>query len=125
MKSILVIASISGALAVMIGAFGAHGLKPILTNYQTLDAFEKASKYHFYHTFALLFCGIWMYIFKSTETAQIQYAAYSFLIGIVIFSGSLYTLAVTNIKILGAITPIGGLAFIVGWFFLLLSFLKL
>ena len=125
MKTILITATISGALAVMIGAFGAHGLKSLLTNNQTLDVFDKASKYHFYHTFALLFCGLWIYISKSPDTSQIQYAAYSFLIGITIFSGSLYTLAITNIKILGAITPLGGLGFIIGWVFLFLSFLKL
>lgn len=122
-KIIVSIASISGILAVSIGAFGAHGLKNILTKHQTADVFETGSKYHFYHTIVLLFIGLWMQLTKDTST-QMNYAAYCFIAGILIFSGSLYILAVTNIKILGAITPIGGLFFIAGWGLLLTSFLK-
>lgn len=111
-KTIIIIASILGALSVGIGAFGAHGLESTLTANGRLDTFETAVKYQFYHTLALLLIGILM---LNIDSSMFSYAAWCFLIGIVIFSGSLFTLSLTNITWLGAITPIGGLAFIIGW----------
>ena len=101
------IAAVTGFLAVMLGAFGAHGLKDVLARNGTAVIWEKAVFYHFIHAVMLFviagrkpfFAGAW----------------WSFLVGIVIFSGSLYLLAVTNEKWLGAITPIGGLSFLTGW----------
>lgn len=102
-----------GFLAVALGAFGAHGLKDVLARNQTAAIWEKAVLYHFIHAVMLfiiagrtpLHTGPWV----------------SFLVGIVIFSGSLYVLAFTNVRWLGAITPFGGLSFLVGWAWLVLA----
>jgi len=114
MKKILTIAAISGMLAVILGAFGAHGLKKILTP-EMLEVFKTGVQYQFYHTFALLAVGILMYF---SESKSLKWSANMFIVGIVLFSGSLYALAISGIKILGAITPLGGVAFIVGWILL-------
>ncbi|MFD2202939.1 DUF423 domain-containing protein [Shivajiella indica] len=109
----LQLAAILGALAVGIGAFGAHGLKPILEANAKVDTFETAVKYHFYHTIAILILAIWLNI--QPEMKKISRVIWSFFVGILIFSGSLYFLSLTGINWLGAITPIGGLFFIYGW----------
>lgn len=108
-KTFLVIAALSGFIAVALGAFGAHGLKPHLSA-ETLQWFETGNRYHFYHTFALLAVAL-----LRNDSKLIRYAGFAFLLGIVLFSGSLYVMAVTGVKILGIITPIGGLAFLAGW----------
>lgn len=120
-KTVLIIAGILGALSVGIGAFGAHALQDTLTANGRLDTFETAVKYQFYHTLALLLLGILMLNF---DQSYLNYAAYAFVAGTVIFSGSLYTLSLTNMTWLGAITPIGGLGFILGWVFLVLGVSK-
>ena len=109
-KSILILAAISGALAVGIGAFGAHGLKVVLASNGRTDVFETAVRYHFYHTFSLLVTGILISQFPG-----LRISAWFFLAGIVVFSGSLYVLALTNQPKWGAVAPVGGLAFIIGW----------
>jgi len=114
-KTVIFTASILGALSVAIGAFGAHGMETTLQSNGRLETFETAVKYQFYHTIALLLLGILM---LNMENHYFQWAYYSFLAGIVVFSGSLYTLSLTNITWLGAITPIGGVGFILGWVFL-------
>jgi uncharacterized membrane protein YgdD (TMEM256/DUF423 family) len=111
-KIILLIASALGALSVMIGAFGAHALAPMLQASNRTDTFETAVKYQMYHTLALLAVGLLLF---KIEHPALQVAAWSFLIGILIFSGSLYTLTITGVTWLGAITPIGGTALIIGW----------
>jgi uncharacterized membrane protein YgdD (TMEM256/DUF423 family) len=118
MKDIFFIklAAILGALAVGIGAFGAHGLEPVLETYNRVDTFETAVKYHFYHTLAILLVGVLLAFGNGNKL--LRASAWSFLLGILIFSGSLYVLSVTNITWLGAVTPIGGVAFIVGWILL-------
>ena len=104
--------SLAAFLAVAAGAFGAHGLKARLSA-DMLNTFEIAVRYHFYHAFALFVtawaCSRWP---SSAATA----AGWFFVSGILIFSGSLYALALTGIRWLGAITPFGGLAFLAGWF---------
>lgn len=112
-KNILVLAGISGALAVGLGAFGAHGLEPILIQNGRLDTFETAVSYHFYHTLGLLGLGILALI--KPEWKGLSLAAWGMFFGILIFSGSLYILSLTGITWLGAITPIGGVGFILGW----------
>jgi uncharacterized membrane protein YgdD (TMEM256/DUF423 family) len=107
------LAAASGFLAVALGAFGAHSLKPILLQHQTLEIWEKAVLYHFVHTLALLLLASW--------TAVPKGAVVSFLLGMCLFSGSLYVLAATNIRWLGAITPLGGVSFLVGWVWVFLS----
>lgn len=112
-KNILVLAGISGALAVGLGAFGAHGLEPLLVQNGRLDTFETAISYHFYHTLGLLGLGILALI--KPEWKGLSLAAWGMFLGILIFSGSLYILSLTGITWLGAITPIGGVGFILGW----------
>jgi uncharacterized membrane protein YgdD (TMEM256/DUF423 family) len=107
------IAAIMGLLAVVLGAFGAHGLKNVLTQNQTADIWEKAVFYHFIHAVMLFIL--------AARTPVPRVAWISFLAGIVIFSGSLYLLALTNVRWLGAITPFGGISFIVGWVCLAIS----
>ncbi len=111
-KLFLVTGALTGALSVMIGAFGAHALKQLLTLNGRTEVFETAVKYQFYHAFALLITGLLMANFSHKF---FDYAGISFMIGIVIFSGSLYVLCLTNVKWWGAVTPIGGLALIAGW----------
>lgn len=112
-KQILQLAGISGAIAVSLGAFGAHGLEALLIQNGRLDTFQTAVNYHFYHTLALL--GIGVLAIVKPDWKGISFAAWSMVLGILIFSGSLYVLSLTGITWLGAITPLGGLAFILGW----------
>ena len=115
------VAATFGFLAVCIGAFGAHALKDTLTNHDTLATFNTGVQYHFYHSLALLFIA---QLASNNKCRHIKRSAVAFSIGIIIFSGSLYTLALTGIKTFGAITPLGGLAFLLGWLFLFLAKLK-
>lgn len=107
-------ASISAFLAVALGAFGAHGLKARLTP-EMLDIFEVGVRYHMYHSFGLLAVA-WASAHWPQSGANT--AGWFFLAGIVIFSGSLYILSLTGLRWLGAITPIGGVAFLIGWILL-------
>lgn len=119
-KTFLQTGAILGALTVGIGAFAAHGLKDHLNAY-ALDVFGKGVTYQFYHTLAILLTGI---LWKSFPNKQIKLAFWFFLAGILLFSGSLYVLAMMVGKggspafPIGAITPFGGLCFIAGWLFL-------
>jgi uncharacterized membrane protein YgdD (TMEM256/DUF423 family) len=108
-------------LSVAIGAFGAHGLKDILQKTQRLETFETAVKYQFYHSLAILFLGLLMIHFQHK---LLNTAGGLFIAGILVFSGSLYILSLTGIKWLGAITPIGGLAFIAGWILAFMALLQ-
>ncbi|OYX15458.1 MAG: hypothetical protein B7Z16_13345 [Algoriphagus sp. 32-45-6] len=121
-KNILVMAGISGALAVGLGAFGAHGLEPILIQNGRLDTFETAVSYHFYHTLGLLGLGILALI--KPEWKGLSLAAWGMFLGVLIFSGSLYILSLTGITWLGAITPVGGVGFILGWLALVYVMIK-
>jgi uncharacterized membrane protein YgdD (TMEM256/DUF423 family) len=107
------IAALAGLLAVGLGAFGAHGFKDILVRHGTLSIWDTAVFYHFIH-------AVMMFLLATRPTV-LRGPWWSFLIGIIVFSGSLYVLALTNLRWLGAITPIGGLSFMVGWFWLILS----
>ncbi len=121
-KLVLIFAGFSGALAVGLGAFGAHALKARLEDNGNLATYNTAVQYHFYHTLALLFVGVLMTRYSNQWLTT---SSYGMMLGILIFSGSLYVLAITNIKWLGAITPIGGLGFILGWLFLALAVWKI
>ena len=105
----------------MIGAFGAHALKNMLESSGRAETFETAVKYQFYHALALLALGILM---LNVKHEMLNYAGYSFLIGTIIFSGSLYALCLTGITKFGMITPIGGLFLIAGWALLLSGVIK-
>lgn len=114
---------IFSALAVILGAFGAHGLKPLLSPEQ-LQVFETGVRYEFYHAFALLAAGI---VYSAFPVKQVKFAATCFIIGVILFSGSLYAMTALNVNGqvglggLGILTPIGGLFFIIGWVSFLLG----
>ncbi len=116
----LISAGIFGFLSVALGAFGAHTLKNVLDDYGK-SIYEKAVLYQMFHTIGLFVVGILQYLVKDTS---FSIAGWGFLIGILLFSGSLYLLAATGIKWLGAITPFGGVAFLFGWFWLILTIIK-
>jgi uncharacterized membrane protein YgdD (TMEM256/DUF423 family) len=112
MKSILTIAAISGLLAVVLGAFGAHALKKMISP-EMLEVYKTGVQYQFYHTFALLAVGVLMHF--NTSKA-LKWSGYLFVVGILLFSGSLYVMTITGIKALGIITPFGGTVWIAAWF---------
>ena len=109
-------------LAVMTGAFAAHGLKHVL-DADYLLVFETAARYQMYHAIALMIVAV-ISTMPQFSRGWLKLAAYAFMLGIILFSGSLYLLALSGIKWLGAITPIGGVAFIFGWLALLVAVLK-
>lgn len=109
-SKLIVLGGVNAAIAVGAGAFGAHGLRERL-DARALEVFETAARYQMYHALALVLCGV-------IATRGAQQAGLLLQVGIVIFSGSLYALALTGVKGLGAITPIGGLAFLAGWLWL-------
>lgn len=106
----ITLGSVSAFLAVAMGAFGAHALKTRLAEY-ALGVWNTAATYQMYHALALIGFGLWL---ERVPQAS-PFSGWAFVAGTVIFSGSLYALALTDIKVLGAITPIGGLAFMIGW----------
>jgi uncharacterized membrane protein YgdD (TMEM256/DUF423 family) len=124
-KQIILTASFFGVIAVVLGAFGAHGLEGKISDYH-IDTWKTANQYHFYHTFALLFLAT----FSRAKSQSIRVSFIFFTIGIFLFSGSLYLLSVRellgieSVSILGPITPLGGLCFIVGWIGLFIAALK-
>lgn len=107
------ISALTGFLGVSLGAFGAHGLSKILNEHGTLAIWQTGVLYHLIHAVAL-------FILSSREPFR-SWSWWCFLLGIVIFSGSLYVLAVTNMRWLGAITPFGGVAFLAGWLCLVIK----
>lgn len=113
--------SINALIAVMLGAFGAHALKGRLSP-DMIEIFQTGVQYHFYHALGLLAVGVIAY--HLPDSGWLKWSGWLMLAGIIIFSGSLYILSTTGIKWLGAITPIGGTAFIVAWILLTIAVLK-
>ena len=110
-QTFITISAILGFLGVGLGAFGAHGLKAKLSA-DMMVVFETAARYHLIHAVALLGIGI---LARQMDVTAIKVAGIAMIFGILVFSGSLYGLAISGIRILGAITPIGGLGLMVGW----------
>ncbi|MBI1875622.1 MAG: DUF423 domain-containing protein [Acidobacteria bacterium] len=110
-RTVLLVAALAGFIGVALGAFGAHGLRGRLSP-EMLAAFETGVRYQTYHALALFATGLLM---ARTGGRLIQTAAWLFVAGIVLFSGSLYALSLTGRSTFGAITPFGGLALLVGW----------
>ena len=108
-------------LGVAFGAFGAHGLRAILSEHM-LEVFHTGVRYQMYHAFGLIISGA---AFAHRALPLFRWATWAFLIGIVLFSGSLYVLSLSGVRWLGAITPLGGLFFIAGWFLLAIGFWKI
>lgn len=119
-KGFIKTAAIFGALSVALGAFAAHTLKGSVSGY-ALEIFETSVRYQFYHVFALLAVGI---LYKEFPSKTLLWSGRLFIVGIILFSGSLYILAAIKAAVMpgynwiGAITPFGGLSFILGWIFL-------
>ncbi|MDB5250151.1 MAG: hypothetical protein JWQ40_4545 [Segetibacter sp.] len=125
-KSFLAIASVFGALAVALGAFGAHALKRMVSDI-AINIFETGVRYQFYHVFAIALIGI---LYRDFPNKWMLWAGNCFIIGILLFSGSLYVLTYTKAAVkpgldwIGIVTPFGGLAFIAGWVCMLLGIYK-
>ncbi|MGK0443668.1 MAG: uncharacterized membrane protein YgdD (TMEM256/DUF423 family) [Bermanella sp.] len=120
-KNILILAALMGFLSVAIGAFAAHALKSLLPSYALMWV-DTGVKYQMLHGGVLLILG---FVLKQWPNwVMIKWAAASFLLGVLLFSGSLYIMAATQIKALGMITPIGGVALLVGWLCLLIAAFK-
>jgi uncharacterized membrane protein YgdD (TMEM256/DUF423 family) len=111
-RAVLVTGAALGAVGVMLGAFGAHGLKGVLTP-EHLATFETAVRYLQFHALALLAAGLLLQ--RWPERRALRWAAWGFASGTVLFSGSLIALALSGLTWLGAITPIGGLVWIAAW----------
>lgn len=106
-----ILGSVGGFLSVVLGAFGAHALKSVISS-DMLSVFETGVRYQMYHSLALLFVG---WAAEKDQRKIFTGAGWLFVAGIILFSGSLYALAVSGIRWIGAITPFGGLAFLAGW----------
>jgi uncharacterized membrane protein YgdD (TMEM256/DUF423 family) len=125
-KGFLKTAAILAALSVGLGAFAAHALKGMVSD-NAVNTFDTGVRYQFYHVFALFIVAL---VYKDFPFKTVKYAGQLFIAGIILFSGSLYMLAflqaavLPNYRWVGAITPIGGLAFICGWILVFVSFFK-
>ena len=118
----LAIASALGGLSVVLGAFASHALKDKLSE-RALEIWETGTKYQMYHALALILVAL--LISRFPDSTLLVLAGYAFVAGVTIFSGSLYALSLSGIKWLGAITPLGGAALIVGWACLAVAALKI
>lgn len=121
-KLCLLLGSLGGLAGVVLGAFGSHGLKARLTP-DMLAVWQTAVEYQFFHSLALLGAGL--LLLHQPASTLAGWAGLGFAVGILLFSGSLYALALTGIKPLGAVTPLGGLSFIIGWCLLLAAVWRL
>ena len=119
MKLFIILGALCTMMSVGTGAFGAHGLEGKLAD-KYMSVWEKAVKYQMYHGLGLIIIGV----ISGTTSINVNWAGWLLFLGVVFFSGSLYILALTQIRILGAITPIGGLLFIAGWLMLIISTFK-
>ncbi|RAL25746.1 DUF423 domain-containing protein [Thermoflavimicrobium daqui] len=122
MKTFIMLGSINMALVVAIGAFGAHGLEGKISD-RMLQNWQTGTQYHMVHALGLLIIGVLMAKF-GVNSSLLQAGGWLLLTGIILFSGSLYVMALTNITKLGMITPIGGLSFIVGWILVTIAAVK-
>jgi uncharacterized membrane protein YgdD (TMEM256/DUF423 family) len=110
-RTFLLIGALAGFIGVALGAFGAHGLRGRLAP-EMLAVFETGVRYHMYHALAIILTSL---LLARLDGWLVRTAGWCFTAGIVLFSGSLYALAVSGVTILGAVTPFGGLAFLAGW----------
>ena len=115
-----ILGCLNGAMAVSLGAFGAHALKARLST-EMLDTFQTAAQYHFYHALGLLAVAFVASLLPDSNLPK--WAGWLMFAGIVLFCGSLYALSLTGVRWLGAITPLGGIAFIASWLLLVAALL--
>lgn len=123
MPFFIIAGAVNAAIAVMLGAFGAHALKERLSE-RYLAIWETAVQYQMFHAIGLLVIGVLASSALFGDITQLKWAGYLILGGIIIFSGSLYALSLSGIGVLGAITPIGGVLFIAGWILLIIAAVK-
>ncbi len=123
MKFYIILGAVFAFLAVAFGAFGAHALKNILTEHYAA-VWETAVQYQMFHAIGLIVIGILMSKSLIGPTPLLSRAGILMFIGVLLFSGSLYVLAITQIKILGAITPIGGVLFLISWILIIIAAAK-
>ncbi|KPB03031.1 DUF423 domain-containing protein [Bacillus sp. CHD6a] len=121
MNLFIILAAINGFLAVALGAFGAHGLEGKVSE-RMIEIWKTGVTYQMFHAGGLFVVALLMERFSSI--GLLSSAGWSFLIGIVLFSGSLYILTLSGVKILGAITPLGGVAFLIGWVLIIVASVK-
>lgn len=121
MKVFLILGALNAFLAVALGAFGAHGLEGKLSE-RLMDVYKTAVQYHMMHALGLIFIALLTE--RLAGTGLIHWAGWIMFIGIVLFSGSLYALSMTNVGVLGAITPIGGVAFLTAWVLVIVAAFK-
>lgn len=121
MKLFLILGAANAAVAVMLGAFGAHGLEGKLSE-RMLEVYKTGVQYHMYHAIGLMVVGL--LAGRLAGSGQLHWAGWLMFIGIILFSGSLYALSTTGISKLGIITPFGGVAFIAGWVLFILAAAK-
>jgi uncharacterized membrane protein YgdD (TMEM256/DUF423 family) len=121
-KLLLILGAVNALLCVMLGAFGAHALRARLPD-DLLAAWNTGVQYHFYHALGLLLIGL--IALQWPQSGLIRASGWVMLAGIVLFSGSLYLLGLTNVRWLGAITPFGGIAFIAAWAMLCIAIIKI
>ena len=119
MKLFIILGALCTMMSVGTGAFGAHGLEGKLSD-KYMSVWEKAVNYQMYHGLGLIIIGV----ISGTTSINVNWAGWLLVLGVVFFCGSLYILALTQIRIFGAITPIGGLLFIAGWLMLIISTFK-
>ena len=117
MKLFVVLGSLNAFLAVALGAFGAHGLKSMISA-DMLTVWQTGVQYHMFHALGLVLLGILIHLLPQTTTLLIS--GWLIFSGIILFSGSLYAMALSGVRALGMVTPIGGIAFLLGW--LLMAF---
>jgi uncharacterized membrane protein YgdD (TMEM256/DUF423 family) len=121
LRTFLLLGSINGLVAVALGAFGAHVLKARLST-DMLSVFQTGVQYQMYHALALILVAVLSNQFSNS--GAVHWSGWLFFVGILLFSGSLYALSLSGVKVLGAITPLGGVAFLAGWIMLALAAFK-
>lgn len=119
-KRFMLMGTFSAMIATILGAFAAHALKSQFSDYQ-MHIFQTGIFYQFIHSFALLFVGM---LLSQVNTKALLVAGWLFAIGIILFSGSLYLISMTQVNALGIVTPLGGLCFIMGWLLLAVGIYK-
>jgi len=120
-KLFLILGGINAALVVMLGAFGAHGLKAKLTA-EMLAVYQTGVHYHLFHALGLLAIGI--VATQIADSVWLKWSGWLILLGIILFSGSLYVLSVSGLRWLGMVTPFGGVAFIAAWIVFVIAIVK-
>jgi uncharacterized membrane protein YgdD (TMEM256/DUF423 family) len=120
-KIFLILGGINAALVVLLGAFGAHGLKARMTA-EMLAVYQTGVHYHLFHALGLLAVGL--VVTQISDSAYLRWSGWLMLAGIVLFSGSLYVLSVSGLRWLGMVTPFGGISFIVAWILFVVAIVK-